>query len=84
MNMNIGICKGCNKQILWVRTPAGKNMPCNPTVIYYKEDPESKVSIVTPEGAVVKGILNVPLEESTGIGYTPHWQNCTYKTNPKK
>jgi hypothetical protein len=25
---NNSICKGCNQQIRWVKTKAGKNMPC--------------------------------------------------------
>lgn len=38
-------CKGCGFQIVWVKTKAGKNMPCDPEL----------VKVVTEDGDVVTG-----------------------------
>lgn len=38
-------CKGCGAEIVWIKTPAGKAMPCDP----------NKVIIVTDEGETVAG-----------------------------
>lgn len=41
----MAICKGCGAEIVWIKTPNGKNMPCN----------AEKTIIVTPEGQTVTG-----------------------------
>ncbi|WP_420768732.1 hypothetical protein ACNR9V_03105 [Parageobacillus thermoglucosidasius] len=38
-------CKGCGAEIVWIKTPNGKAMPC---------DPEKKV-LVSDEGEIVSG-----------------------------
>ena len=38
-------CHGCDAEIEWVKTPAGKSTPCDPKVL----------TIVTEAGEVVKG-----------------------------
>ena len=35
---NFGQCGGCGCRILWIRTKAGKNMPCNPTMLNYRKE----------------------------------------------
>ena len=47
-------CRYCGKQIVWIQTKAGKNMPCDPEVICYKvpEDGKGKERIVTQNGEV--------------------------------
>lgn len=32
MATNAGNCKSCGAEILWIKTIAGKQMPCNPKV----------------------------------------------------
>lgn len=34
---SFGNCSKCGKQIMWIKTKAGKSMPCNPSFVYYKE-----------------------------------------------
>ena len=74
---NFGQCGGCGCRILWIRTKAGKNMPCNPTMLNYRKDAEGKEKIVTPNGEVITGITGVSPEEADGIGYTSHFATCT-------
>ena len=74
---NFGHCGGCGCRILWIRTKAGKNMPCNPTILNYRKDAEGKEKIVTPNGEVITGSTGVSPEEADGIGYTSHFATCT-------
>jgi hypothetical protein len=40
-------CKGCQAEIVWIKTVNGKNMPCN----------AEKITIVTEEGQTVVGYI---------------------------
>ena len=52
-----GHCQKCKKQIIWIRTVAGKNMPCDAEIKYYKEEVGGKDRIVLPNGQVVVGTI---------------------------
>lgn len=54
-NGSYGKCAGCGAMVIWVKTQAGKNMPCDPTLHNYKIDPTGKEKIVTQTGKVVTG-----------------------------
>lgn len=41
-NGSYGKCAGCGAMVIWVKTQAGKNMPCDPTLHNYKIDPTGK------------------------------------------
>lgn len=41
-NGSYGKCAGCGEMVIWVKTQAGKNMPCNPTLHNYKIDSTGK------------------------------------------
>lgn len=89
MSTTMGRCKGCGAQIVWVKTKAGKNMPCDPQFLNYKEVAGGKEKIVTPEGEVVSGITDVPNEAADGFGYISHFATCKMaggfrKRKPKK
>lgn len=51
-NGNFGQCSGCGARVIWIKTEAGKNMPCNPTLHNYKIDPTGKEKIVTQTGII--------------------------------
>lgn len=53
--MNKATCRGCGAPIVWIKTPAGKAMPCDPAPVYYKATPDGKDKVVTTRGEVVKG-----------------------------
>ncbi len=78
-NQNYGFCRGCGKQILWVRTTHGKGMPCNPEVICFTPagGPET---FVTPEGKVVRG----KRMQHGEIGYISHFATCSQRDKFKK
>lgn len=73
--MNKGTCRGCGALILWIKTAAGKNMPCDISPVYYKPTPDGKDKIVTTRGEVINCEI-VPEREATGIGLRPHWATC--------
>ena len=51
--MNKATCRGCGAPIVWIKTPAGKAMPCDPAPVYYKATPNGKDKVVTNRGEVV-------------------------------
>lgn len=55
-------CKSCKAEIVWVRTRAGKAMPCDPILHDYEDG-----AIVTENGDV---------RSDGGLGYRPHWASC--------
>lgn len=74
-----GTCAYCGRQVMWVRTKAGKNMPVDPTMINYRR-PEAgkkaKEKIVTPQGDVVSAD-RATSDRSEGFGYISHFATCT-------
>lgn len=69
-------CSKCNAPIVWIKTIAGKNMPCDASVRRYKILPDGKDKVITPEGKVVSCEIDCDQEELTGMGYIPHWATC--------
>lgn len=71
-----GKCTKCGARILWIKTSAGKNMPCDPDLITYWKDSKGKQRIVTPNGEVIACRLEGDTQTATGVGYVPHWGTC--------
>lgn len=76
--MKITTCRGCGAPIVWIKTPAGKSMPCDASpVLYIKGGPDK---IVRANGEVVAGVIikdGLPdLGAVDGVGYVPHWSTC--------
>lgn len=69
-------CKGCGAEIIWIKTPAGKSMPCNAEPMTYWENPGAAGKIVTPNGEVIRCEFTGDPDKATGIGYIPHWYTC--------
>lgn len=74
---NFGQCRECGCRILWIKTKAGKNMPCDPIMLNYRKENGGKEKIVTQDGEVVSGITGVSTEEADGIGYISHFATCS-------
>lgn len=71
------ICKGCGRLVRWIKTPAGKAMPCDPDPVLYWQAAGGASRIVTANGEVVSARLNGPLDRVTGRGYISHFATCT-------
>ena len=70
-----GTCAYCKKQVMWIKTKAGKNMPVNPEMVSYRRPEAGEKAtekIVTQAGEVVsanRGDSNL----AEGIGDISHF-----------
>lgn len=72
-------CKACGAEIIWIKTPNGKNMPCNAQKIPYKNTfPKGDLVLVTPEGKIARGTFDL---ESDTYGYESHFATCPVAGN---
>lgn len=72
-------CKACGARIVWIKTPAGKFMPCDSALVDYWLDSVGKDIIVKPNGEVVSCTLKpngLNTKYPKGRGYVPHWATC--------
>ena len=69
-------CKGCGAQIVWVKMPGGKSMPCDPDLIPYWEREGASGKVVTPNGEVLSCVFSGDADKATGVGYVLHWSTC--------
>ena len=73
--MNTSTCKGCGARILWVRTTAGRMMPCEQRAVQYWERPDGRHKIVTRSGRVVSCEFSGD-GPPNGLGHSPHFAVC--------
>lgn len=67
-------CKGCGADIIWIKMPTGKAMPCDPEKVPYKNTfPAGELTLITPEGKIAKGELDL---NSETYGYVSHFATC--------
>lgn len=82
---NFGKCRSCGQQVIWIKTVAGKNMPCNPTLVTYKDQQGGKEKIVAPNGEVHSAeIVESGTPSATGIGYISHFATCPNAARHRK
>lgn len=66
-------CSGCGQRIRWIKTVAGKMMPCNVSLVVIDgmtDTVKKKLTIVTDNGVVISN-------PHAGLaGYVPHWATC--------
>lgn len=74
--MKKSTCRGCGAPLVWIRTAAGKSMPCDAEPVLYKAREGAAGKIVTPNGEVLSCDLDVEPDEATGIGYISHFGTC--------
>lgn len=47
MSSRRSVCRGCGAEIVWVKTTAGKSMPCNPGAVPFWARPGAPGKVVT-------------------------------------
>lgn len=72
-------CRECGEEIMFIPTPKGKYMPCDPGIIPYWQDPNGNETIINGEGIVVRCVLSGDPEKITDTGHIPHWATCRGK-----
>ena len=81
---NFGKCRSCGQQVIWIKTVAGKNMPCNPQLVTYRQG-DGKEKIVTPNGEVLSGeLVGAGTQDATGVGYISHFATCPNAARHRK
>lgn len=70
-------CRGCGREIEWIRTTAGKNMPVDPEPVSVIESGGTD-RFVTDDGTVIIGRSATREEESRDlpVAFVPHWKTC--------
>ncbi len=66
-------CKSCGAEIIWIKTTAGKSMPCDAKPILFRPDAEGKQMYVEKDGTVCKG---TPDTSANRTGYISHFATC--------
>jgi len=69
----ISRCKTCGKEIIWIKTTAGKNMPCDAGGILCRPDKQGDLTLVTRDGKTIRAVKD---ETSELVGYTSHFATC--------
>lgn len=69
-------CRRCGAAIVWVRTPAGKAMPCDARPVYIVEEEGGPEKGVLRDGRVVSCHFVEDPGEATALGYVPHFATC--------
>ncbi|NCB52513.1 MAG: hypothetical protein EOM54_11645 [Clostridia bacterium] len=69
-------CRKCGKQIIFIRTKTGSNMPVNATPVEYWADPNGESVVYQRDGTRTRCRLDGNLTFMTGYGYLPHWGQC--------
>lgn len=74
------LCRACQAKIIFIKTTAGKTMPCDANSVYFVPDPVAKDVFVCPDGSVKRGRPTTedasPLTGEPEIGYTSHFATC--------
>ena len=69
-------CKGCGREIVFVRSNSGKSIPCDPKMIRYKAKKTGHLRVVTPSGDVVSAVPSDSILTADDYGYVSHFATC--------
>ena len=74
--MTLSTCRSCGKPVLWMKTKAGRNMPCDDALVPYWAKSDGPASVLTHAGEIQRCELNGEQGLETGHGRVPHWITC--------
>ena len=69
-------CRECGKPLIFIRTRAGKNMPCEAEPVFYWPDDNGPLMFYQHNGTYERGTLEGHPAVPQGSGYVPHWGRC--------
>ena len=74
-------CKSCHREIRFITTENGKEMPVDGEALnlhYAPDDIERpKITAILPNGKVITKFVTPEEGESTQLAWSPHWATCT-------
>ncbi len=82
--MKYGYCRGCRKPIVFIKTIRGKDMPCEPDPVMYRQSESGKAKILTEKGFTINAEIVSDPKKADGRGYIPHWAHCSEAENFRK
>ena len=71
----MAVCKACGAEIVWLRSPKGKWIPCNEGLVEYKADEDGEDSVINQDGEVIRCTFEFECKP-TGLARIPHWATC--------
>lgn len=77
MAQKMSKCRGCGRPIIFIKTAAGKQMPCDPRLVPFWRKAGASSKIVTIDGEVVSCELGGPRSTVSGCGYVSHFSTCS-------
>ena len=76
-------CRGCGKEIAFIKTVKGKSMPVDPDSVYFVPEGGPN-TYVTIDGEVVRGREPHYADKETQIGYVSHFATCPERDKFKR
>lgn len=73
--MGISKCRGCGADLIYIRTPKGRHMPCDPPLVPYWPREGGPGRVVALDGRVVACDLEGP-RETARFGRVSHFATC--------
>ena len=70
------LCRGCGKEIAFIKTVKGKTMPVNPESVYFIPAGGPN-TYVMEDGTIKRGREPAFADKNTQIGYISHFATCT-------
>ena len=81
----MAFCKSCGKQIVWVKSEAGKAIPCDAEKVMGERTPLGGDLVVTDNGTVVRCKVGSCTDESKlVVGYISHFATCPHANRHRK
>jgi hypothetical protein len=89
---DFGTCSSCSATVVWVRTPKGKKMPCDPELFAVRIAEDGPETVVTVDGKTVRAerVLGL-LSETPAIpgrpvvlGRISHFATCPNAARHRK
>ena len=79
-------CRSCGAPIVWLRTPTGSAMPCNPELVDFWHTAQGEERFVTEDGRTLAGSRSQPglFSPDPRKGYIPHWATCPHADKHRK
>ena len=77
-----GTCRTCGARLLWIRTTAGKSMPCDPDPVKYWDG--TGAMLITVDGRAISCSTESKGIPAKGEGFVPHWATCPTASRHKR
>ena len=70
----MAICKACGAELIFIKLPGGKAMPCNAQPIPFRNNLQrGALKLILPDGRIARGDFD---PSSDVFGYESHFATC--------